>query len=948
MYAPIAARKTGRSFSRVVRPSALDLRPLSLPICALLLSIGISTAAVGQGPHGPRVLPPGPMLDGGRIALSASDLKVELLRYSGTAASLTPNSQPTLDYTPGDLLKERSADTFYHLGDLDVRYRSAGSLDWKDISTAFKRSPVVVLATDATHFTGDVTSSLPSGTPLKVVRTWSSDNGALVLRFTLTNTSTAAVEIGGLGIPMVFNNIMNGRTLDQAYRICSFYDPYIGEDAGYVQVSQLSGTGPVLLVVPDGHTPFEAWKPILDHRNRQTGEGLLDNDPTPRGTTFEGSFDWMVHTNGYADSEWKGVQEWNPATSATLAPGKSVTYGVRFLVAPDLRHIEATLAENKRPVAVGIPGYILPQDIDARLFLRYNSSVRSIVSEPAAAVDIHDDGKNAHGLHAYTLRGKQWGRFRLVITYADGTVQSIGYRTIKPETEAVADMGQFLFHQQWFDQVNDPFHRAPSIISYDDDGKQVTQDSRVWIAGLSDEAGAGSWLAASMKEYLEPNPEEVGKLEQFVGGVLWGHLQNSEGEHKYGVHKSLFFYQPALVPGFTYDPKLNWTSWTSWNKEGADDVGRSYNYPHVVAAYWSLYRTARNTHGLVTQRDWQWYLNQAYETSLAMCSEAPYYTRFGQMEGTVFVRVLDDLKAEGWTEKADKLEAVMRARADVWKTEAYPFGSEMPWDSTGQEEVYDWTRYFHDDAKAEVTLNAILAYDPTIPSWGYNGSARRYWDFIYGGDPKYSRIERQLHHYGSGINAIPLLAEYRLHPDDLYLLRVGYGGVMGPLGNIDEKGFASAAFHSFPDRMKYDPYTGDYGPNFFGHAINTGTFVTHDDAMGWLCFGGNVEERHGIVRTTVLDSARDRLFLAPLGLWVTLDAGKIVWADFDTYEHTVTLHLAPASSYVSTARLRLTQTEPKPGAPVWVIASHPAVDAGDNVIPLSTGETTVKLQRSKM
>jgi len=949
MYAPIAARKTGRSFSRVVGPSALDLRPLSLPICALLLSMGFSTAAQGQGPHGPRVLPPGPMLDGGRIALSASDLKVELLRYSGTAASLTPNSQPTLDYTPGDLLKERSADTFYHLGDLDVRYRSAGSLDWKDISTAFKRSPVVVLATDATHFTGDVTSSLPSGTPLKVVRTWSSDNGALVLRFTLTNTSTAAVEIGGLGIPMVFNNIMNGRTLDQAYRICSFYDPYIGEDAGYVQVSRLSGTGPVLLVVPDGHTPFEAWKPILDHRNRQTGEGLLDNDPTPRGTTFEGSFDWMVHTNGYADSEWKGVQEWNPATSATLAPGKSVTYGVRFLVAPDLRHIEATLAENKRPVAVGIPGYILPQDIDARLFLRYNSSVRSIVSEPAAAVDIHDDGKNAHGLHAYTLRGKQWGRFRLVITYADGTVQSIGYRTIKPETEAVADMGQFLFHQQWFDQVNDPFHRAPSIISYDDEaGKQVTQDSRVWIAGLSDEAGAGSWLAASMKEYLEPDPEEVGKLEQFVDGVLWGHLQNREGEHKYGVHKSLFFYQPALVPGFTYDPKLNWTSWTSWNKEGADDVGRSYNYPHVVAAYWSLYRTARNTHGLVTQRDWQWYLNQAYETSLAMCSEAPYYTRFGQMEGTVFVRVLDDLKAEGWTEKADKLEAVMRARADVWKTEAYPFGSEMPWDSTGQEEVYDWTRYFHDDAKAEVTLNAILAYDPTIPSWGYNGSARRYWDFIYGGDPKYSRIERQLHHYGSGINAIPLLAEYRLHPDDLYLLRVGYGGVMGPLGNIDEKGFASAAFHSFPDRMKYDPYTGDYGPNFFGHAINTGTFVTHDDAMGWLCFGGNVEERHGIVRTTVLDSARDRLFLAPLGLWVTLDAGKIVWADFDTYEHTVTLHLAPASSYVSTARLRLTQTEPKPGAPVWVIASHPAVDAGDNVIPLSTGETTVKLQRSKM
>ena len=79
-------------------------------------------------------------------------------------------------------------------------------------------------------------------------------------------------------------------------------------------------------------------------------------------------------------------------------------------------------------------------------------------------------------------------------------------------------------------------------------GKQVTQDARVWIAGLSDEGGAGSWLAAAMKEYLEPDREEVAKLESFVDGMLWGHLQNSDGEHKYGVHKSLFFYQPDLVP----------------------------------------------------------------------------------------------------------------------------------------------------------------------------------------------------------------------------------------------------------------------------------------------------------------------------------------------------------------------------------------------------------------
>ena len=65
----------------------------------------------------------------------------------------------------------------------------------------------------------------------------------------------------------------------------------------------------------------------------------------------------------------------------------------------------------------------------------------------------------------------------------DGTVQSIGYRTIKPETEAIADMGRFLFHQQWFDQPNDPFHRSPSIITYDDEAGKASHAGRARLDG---------------------------------------------------------------------------------------------------------------------------------------------------------------------------------------------------------------------------------------------------------------------------------------------------------------------------------------------------------------------------------------------------------------------------------------------------------------------------------
>lgn len=51
----------------------------------------------------------------------------------------------------------------------------------------------------------------------------------------------------------------------------------------------------------------------------------------------------------------------------------------------------------------------------------------------------------------------------------------------------------------------------------------------------------------------------------------------------------------------------------------------------------------------------------------------------------------------------------------------------MAWDSTGQEGVYMWSKYFNDTTTATNTINSILAYDPTVAHWGYNGNARRYW-----------------------------------------------------------------------------------------------------------------------------------------------------------------------------------------------------------------------------
>ncbi len=831
-------------------------------------------------------------LDKGLLNFDTPDFHLKLVKDSQTVAALMPKGAGGFDFTPSDWLDKRSGDGFYHLGDVTMRIKSNAGSGWNEYSTAVKRKPVKSIET-AAHVlaAAELNPSLPNDIPLTVRRFWKIDNKHLVLSFELENTSGHLVEVGSLGIPMIFNNILTGRKLSEAHRKCCFYDPYIGQDAGYLQVTRLIGHGPALIVVPEGKTSFEAYNPLL-------------NDKTKRGITFEGFYEWMVHTKSYVEKEWEKAEPWNEPTSDILDPGQKRSYGVRFLLSGEIRNIEKTLIENDHPVAAGIPGYILPGDQKAQLFLNYSKNVRSMRIDPIGSLKIEKGKTTENGWKEYRVEGSKWGRSRLTVEYDDGLKQTIHYKVIKPQFKVLADLGSFLVTRQWFDEKNDLFDRNPSFISYDYfEKKQVTQEKRAWIAGLSDEGGNGSWVVAMMKQFIQPDRAEIKKLEEFVDGVLWGRLQYKDGDYQYGVRKSLFYYQPDAVPKGTYDPNVPYGGWASWDKKQARSVGRSYDYTPVAAAYWVLYRLARNHNGLVTNHPWDWYLKRSYDTAQAMVKYAPYYSRFGQMEGTVFVEILRDLRREGWHELADQYETKMKKRADVWKAKAFPFGSEMPWDSTGQEEVYAWCRYFGYDEKAEVTLKAITGYMPTIAHWGYNGNARRYWDFLFAG--KLQRIERQIHHYGSGLNAIPVLTAYRDNPDDFYLLRVGYGGLMGAISNITKDGFGPCAFHSYPSTLEIDGYSGDYGPNFLGHVINTGTYVVNHPEFGWLAFGGDIRIKNGQVEIKPLDSSHSRIYLAPMGLWLTLDAGKFDRVVLDTSRNTIVLFLERATGYTTHARLRV-------------------------------------------
>lgn len=755
----------------------------------------------------------------------------------------------------------------------------------------------------------DITPSLGQNCPLNVQRAWVVDKGRLMLRFRVSNPGQRPVELGAFGAAMVFNNLITGRSLEETHDRCSFADPYIGEDAGYLQVTRLNGKGPALLVIPERGTSFEAYRPLYD-------------DPTPRDVTFEGFYEWMTHTRAYAEQDWKDADPWNRSTSRLLKPGEEAAYGFRFVLAPSVRQIEQTLIAERRPVAVCAPGYVLPTDLPGRMFLHSPSPVRSVECEPTNAVRIAADKRpTPNGWRGYTLTGTSVGRSRLTVNYADGLRQAIHTFVIPPETEQISRLGQFHAQKQWFTDPNDPFHRTFSFLPYNrDTNSMVLQHSHSWFVGLSDEIGAGASVAVAMKNLLQPDPHEVALLEKYVQNTLWGGVQNKD----YSVRASLFYYDSQLHPGY-------YTVRGGWDKARTETTWRSFNYPHVTAVYWALYRMARDHEGLVKEKPWQWYLEQAYRTVMAIKRFAPGYAEVGLMVGSVFPEVVRDLRREDWNDKADEIEAYMRQRETHWASLRYPFGSEMPWDSTGQEEIYTWCRYFGANDKAQVTLDAVLGYMPTVPNWAYNGAARRYFDAPVNGNRR-PHIIRTTNHYGSSINAIPVMDAYRRNPTDLYLLRVGYAGMNQVLANIDPEGFASYGFDCDPAILKFDPYTADYGIAFYGYSRCAGAYVMKDPEFGWLGFGCEVQPTAKGVRIVPRDGAGKRIFIAPISAWLTLDSGRFQYADYDPATGSVSVAFGHDNDDTRAARLRVESTTAKP---VLAPTEPLRKERGAYVIPLS-------------
>ena len=73
---------------------------------------------------------------------------------------------------------------------------------------------------------------------LRVTRTLEAEGGqtgGIRMRFELTNRGDEELSIGALALSMPFDQDFVGRTLVQVAQTCSFAEPFLGVESGYVQ-----------------------------------------------------------------------------------------------------------------------------------------------------------------------------------------------------------------------------------------------------------------------------------------------------------------------------------------------------------------------------------------------------------------------------------------------------------------------------------------------------------------------------------------------------------------------------------------------------------------------------------------------------------------------------------------------------------------------------------------
>ena len=260
------------------------------------------------------------------------------------------------------------------LGDIQLKVRTAGGA-WQSFSTG---SPQQKRKIFADHREVMVNYGALRGedegapSPVSLRESYAVEHGALNWTFTLHNASAAPVEIGSLGLPLLFNT-MYAKEPAVTYSKRVIRHSYIEGDDSFIFLTRANGEGPFGLMTPKSGTHLEYDNVARKH------PGQAPSVFAPRDA-WEGLYTAFVLAK--AEVTPAEEQQWRqPLTSRTLAPAEDATYGFTFeLVASYAEAKQALVRRGLLGIDVS-PGMVLPTDLEGLLSIRSRVGIRSISAE---------------------------------------------------------------------------------------------------------------------------------------------------------------------------------------------------------------------------------------------------------------------------------------------------------------------------------------------------------------------------------------------------------------------------------------------------------------------------------------------------------------------------------------------------------------------------------------
>lgn len=94
------------------------------------------------------------------------------------------------------------------------------------------------------------------------------------------------------------------------------------------------------------------------------------------------------------------------------------------------------------------------------------------------------------------------------------------------------------------------------------------------------------------------------------------------------------------------------------------------------------------------------------------------------------------------------------------------------------------------------------------------------------------------------------------------------------------------------------------------------------------------------------DSLRQRVYIAPLGLWVTLDSGRFARIAFNPASRSLEIDFDPSDAFTAHALLRIEQPTKHAGVGTMAPDRDLAKRRGGYEIPLGPGRVSIRLMPS--